>query len=579
MAKYTYSPAGSTLAPSFRDRSPPPPYPASGSGSGSGSSSRSSGRHTPSERTSLLAIWKNADPGDIYPSAPPRSSTSGSFVIASIVAFFTLVVGLSCYFALTRTQARDSFLGPPPVHSIAIIGAGPAGISAAEHLYQRAKDRGIYINITIFESAPIIGGQLALNSSTGGPVFPYDDIAQDPIIAEDIAGTALLWGNPLFTKTSEKTLGDHVEIAESGSQLASYFMGSGIIAQTTRPYSKTPTTDWMGLIFRYGSSVWSAGAMAKQGAELQDLLPNAPLVPDISQLLISMGIVDYARKTTSNELNDRGIGGAYVPEILAPEVSRTYAQQVGDMSALSLMLASGIEDTATAYVGGEFLERADLVVGAIGADVRESTEVRGIKYAQIDEHDFSWLVHYSIPATPDRFVAEPFEKVILAAPRLDLYQGIAAEDVAAVSALTYRDAYIAFFTVSRRIGKYGGEAINQVMFTENALGPIREIMFVRDVNRIAEDGSSTVEYLYRAVSDEDSVEQLEHLDVGITWIYQKKLENAYPSTFPANRFPPFKLSNNGLWWTSAIHTLASTIDLSCLAGKVVAEQLISEIRR
>ncbi|KAK6954373.1 hypothetical protein Daesc_004340 [Daldinia eschscholtzii] len=609
MARYDYSYPNSTPAPSYRSQTPPPAY------TYDPPPPRSWGRPPPLEYTPL--IRKEPEPGR------PHIIISGfrtfyacirdsSILLFSCIAdcfklllvfigefflqllVFALIVTFIFYVpSLSRFLKSLFVVPPPPVYSVAIIGmytlkrlkrpsrkrgAGPAGICAAQHLYHRARARGVHVNITIFESAPVIGGQLALNSSTGSPVFPYDDPTQDPIIAEDIAGTALLWGNPLFTKTSEKILGDEVQISEADSQQVSYFSGDHVVAETTRPYAKTPFFDWTGLIFRYGSSVWSAGVMAKQGAELQDRLVDLPLVPDIAQLMISIGIFDYVKKSTRQELNDRGIGGAYVPEVLSPEVGRVYSQSMSDISALALMLAAGIEDTASAYVGGELIERLEMIVSAIGAHVRESTEVHGIKYARIDEDNSTWLVQHSSPSSSGRLQAEPFDKVIIAAPKFDLYRAASAEDVEAASVLAYHTAHVAFFTVPRRIDAYGGD-VNQVLFLENALGGIRELAFVREIARIGDDGHSTVEYLYRALADNDALEQLEQLNLRISWSYQKKLENAYPYMLPTTRFPPFKLSDKGLWWTSAIHMIASTVDTSCHAGKIVAEQLINELRR
>ncbi|KAI1808310.1 hypothetical protein F4811DRAFT_291245 [Daldinia bambusicola] len=581
MARYSSSSVGSTPAPSYRSKSPPPAYsyyPAA--------TSSSSSRTLPSERTPLVRTEYKIRQVHIDIPRPPYARISEYFFLFLGFAFVVCILCIPIFFLLPKGPVVPP--PPPPIHSIAIVGAGPAGICAAQHLYHQAQARGIHVDITIFESSLLIGGQLALNSSTGGPVFPYDDSTQDPIIAEDIAGTALLWGNPLFTKTTEKILGDEVQISEAGSQRVSYFTGDQVVAQTTRPYSKTPYLDWMGLIFRYGSSVWSAGALAKQGAELQDLLANhLPLnTPDVAQLMIAAGVFDYVRKSSPTELADRGIGGAYVSDVLDPEISRVYyARSTPDVSALALMLAAGIEDTAAAYQGGELLERLEMVLGAISArvHVRESTEVLGVKHAQISEHEAAWLVQYSSSGNgPDTSIphqAAPFDKVIIAAPRLDLYAGASAQDVDAASALAYRAAHVALFTVPRRIDGYGGGDVNQVLFLENALGGIRELAFVKEVVRIGEDGQSIVEYLYRALADDNAREQLERLDLGITWLYQKKLENAYPYMFPASRFPPFKLSDKGLWWTSPMHMIASTVDLSCHAGKIVAEQLVSELRR
>lgn len=98
-------------------------------------------------------------------------------------------------------------------------GAGPAGISAAQHLRNsRAARTSVHFNITIYESKPVLGGALALHHANGSSVFPKDDPNQSPITAEDIAGTALMWNNALFTQDSEKALKDKIKFTELGPE-------------------------------------------------------------------------------------------------------------------------------------------------------------------------------------------------------------------------------------------------------------------------------------------------------------------------------------------------------------------------
>lgn len=77
---------------------------------------------------------------------------------------------------------------------------------------------GAHFDITVFEAGPSVGGKLAFFDPDGGRTFPYDDIALDPITAEDITGPALMWSNLLFTQSSERILGDKVEFSEIPSQ-------------------------------------------------------------------------------------------------------------------------------------------------------------------------------------------------------------------------------------------------------------------------------------------------------------------------------------------------------------------------
>jgi hypothetical protein len=75
-----------------------------------------------------------------------------------------------------------------------------------------------HFDVTIFESAPFVGGKLAIYHDETGLVYPYNDTMQYPITAEDIAGNALMWSNPLFTKDSEEALRDEIDFVELESQ-------------------------------------------------------------------------------------------------------------------------------------------------------------------------------------------------------------------------------------------------------------------------------------------------------------------------------------------------------------------------
>ncbi|XXG94686.1 hypothetical protein Hte_000943 [Hypoxylon texense] len=509
---------------------------------------------------------------------------------------FTLAIQLTIFFLffaflykvllliLSTISPHETIPAPPPTYSVAIIGAGPAGISAAQYLHNKARSLDIRFNITLFESAPSIGGQLALNDSTGGPVFPYNDRTQDPIIAEDIAGTALMWSNPLFTKSVEDTLGESTEFSELPSQQVGYFDGERIVSQTTRPYSKTPTSSWLGLIWKYGGSTWRAGAMSQEG-DLRERFNDPPLQADITQLMSELGVAEPVQEYAHDGLDARGIGDPYVTEVLAPQVARALSQKVADISTLAMVLSAFQEDTASAWVGGDLLGRLEQILGATGAiAVKTSTEVSGLKHEDISSDASAWLVKYSAHGASSAARAEAFDRVIIAAPSFDLYRAASVDDVEAASVLTYHPAHVTFFTLPARLSRDVYGDVEQVLFLErqeegDSLGGVRELAFVREVVRVTDDGNRKIEYMYRALSDGDATERLQQLDLEVTWLYQARLDNAYPFLYPFRRFPPFKLSEKGLWWTPAIHAIASTVDMSWLAGQIVAEEVAKDVLR
>ncbi len=58
------------------------------------------------------------------------------------------------------------------------------------------------MDVTVFEENYAVGGRLRLNSTgPGGPLFAWDDQwAEDALQAEDVAGSALFWGNKALRK-------------------------------------------------------------------------------------------------------------------------------------------------------------------------------------------------------------------------------------------------------------------------------------------------------------------------------------------------------------------------------------------
>ncbi|KAI1416056.1 hypothetical protein F5Y13DRAFT_155960 [Hypoxylon sp. FL1857] len=505
----------SVVSSSDRSKSPPPPY----------STRPPSPRWRLNEQSPLLR-QRGHSGGDSKPASDQVNfHASHCIILLLLLTIFTAIFWYLYHIISGISTSHPYIPSPPPVYSIAIVGAGPAGISALQHLYLGSKNRGLHVNITLFESAPLIGGQLALNDSTGRPVFPYDDPDGIPITAEDIAGTALVWGNPLFTKTSEAILGDHIEFSERPSQEVSYITGDRIISQNVRPYSQTPFFRWMGLIFHYGSSVWQAGGLAKDGTELRNRFVDAPSTTDVIQLMVSLGILDPVQEFAQNGLDSRGIGGAYETEILGPQVERVHSQGIPNISTLAMMLAAAQEDYANAYVGGELIDRLEQIVAATGVTVRTATEVAGIKHEQINDHESKWLVEYGASSPPIR-EAEPFDRVILAAPNFDLYRASSIDDIEAASVLTYHSTHVTFFTLPSRLDTNDFGDVDQILFHDgqgryDAFKGIRELAFVREVVRFV-DGHTVVEQLYRALSDDDVTKEIRE-NLGVTWLYQAKV--------------------------------------------------------
>ncbi|TGJ84841.1 hypothetical protein E0Z10_g3923 [Xylaria hypoxylon] len=544
------------------------------------------------ERAPLL---RNLSPPIGLPGRP--WSTSVLTFAARIFAALSVLWLLVDYWDWTQLP-----LNPLPTYSVAIIGmhylgqnpalgfiflfwdepsnflqgAGPAGISAAQHLRNSPATRYVHFNITIYESKPVLGGALAFHDVNGSSVFPKDDPMQIPIAAEDVAGTALVWNSALFTQDSEKVLRDKIEFIELGPKQIGY---------------KTPMSTWVQLLWTYGNSVWRGNKLAQDGA-LQKAIVKVPLVPDVAKIFKSLGVLRPLRQRANDMLRGRSISERYTTDILEPQVQRAYGQGLNKVTGLTAMMAVAQEEFANAYQGENLIQRLRRIVHEIDVEVRTSTRVTGIKYVEIGEKHPAWLIrHESADGGGGNSSIEMFDGVIIAAldfdillengeksvPNLVNYYDIDAD--AAQAAVREDDYYvpvhITFFTSDAKLSPWDDD--EEVLFLEpqKAAG-MRELTLVREVFNY-QDNSTKAEYLYHVLSIRSVLEVLRSR-ANITWSYQTKIEKAYPVLSPLQRFPPFKMPwAKGFWWTSIIQRAGTSVDLNWLAGKVAAQGLINEV--
>ncbi|KAI0438778.1 hypothetical protein F4803DRAFT_533830 [Xylaria telfairii] len=483
---------------------------------------------------------------------------------------------------------------PLPIYNVAIIGAGPAGIAAAQHLHNSPSTRYVQFNVTIFESRPVLGGVLAFHDANGSSVFPKDDLTQSPITAEDITGSALMWDNALFTRDSEKILKDKVDFFELGPEQIGYYRNTVKVATTVHPYEKTPMLMWLQLLWTYGSSISRGDKLAKDGT-LRNAMLNVPLIPDVEKIFKSLNVLNPLKQQANELLKGCGISEQYAKEILEPQVQRAYGQSVNQVTGLTAMMAAAREESANAYGGGDLIERLQRIVQKMDVGIRTSTRVTGIKYLEEYEKRPAWLIRYeSADSSGSGYSFELFDKVIMAALDLDVQLENGDEptpglmthyntDATAVTASMqetdpFIPVHLTFFTSDAKLSPWSQDE-GQVLFLETqAAAGMRELALVREIVTY-HDFSTKVEYLYRVLSDRPVLKELQS-HTKITWSREKSIEKAYPVSFPLQRYPPFKLPwAHGFWWTSVMQRAGTSIDLNWLAGKVVAQELIEEVTK
>ncbi|KAI1120725.1 hypothetical protein F5Y10DRAFT_257819 [Nemania abortiva] len=522
-------------------------------------------------------------------------------VIITVVALHLVAGFFAIQFLVNHWGSTQTPPTTPPTYNVAIIGGGPAGIAAAQHLRSMPTARDVRFNITIFESKPVLGGVLALHNANGSSVFPKDDPMQDPITAEDITGKALVWSNTLFTQDSERILEDKVNFLELGPEQIAYYRNTAKTVSATRPFGKTPTGTWLQLLWAYGSSIWRGDQLAQDG-NLRQAILKVPLKANVEDIFAALGVLKPLKQQAKAMLKERSISDRYATEIIEPQVQRAYGHGLNQVTGLMAMMAAAWEESANAYQGGDLIDRLQRIVREIGVDVRTSTRVTTVRGVKINEKRPAWLIRYEGAqdgdGDGDGSPIELFDKVIMAAsdPSILLefnYQEFlefterhhdddGVGGIPTVPAMQQQDAppapvHVTFFTTDARISPWGNDNEDQALFLEaSKAAGMRELALVREITNY-EDPSAETEYLYRVLSQKPVLGELQKR-AKITWSFETRIENAYPLLSPLQSYPPFKLQwLNSLWWTYTIQRAATSVDLNWLAGKIVAQDLIREV--
>jgi hypothetical protein len=266
-------------------------------------------------------------------------------------------------------------------------------------------------------------------------------------------------------------------------------------------------------------------------------------------------------------------------------------QEIEEMSDLAMSMALEREGQGGWNIGGNILIVLDELLKSSHAEVRLRTRVSGFRREMVQEGKEEWIVEYSADGGEVEY--EIFDKVILAAPRnaSGLHHTVSSteEDGLEFSeSPEYYSRYITFLTSRTELDPkhfgVSGPLPEQILTVSSPhlreLEGIHEISHLRDFYKI-EEGKSATEHLYRILSNQDVLNQVifglfDDEGEGITWLYQEKIENAYPMLYPRNTFPQFALGSS-LWDTSAVESIGSSIDLSWVAGENVARMVMAEI--
>jgi prenylcysteine oxidase / farnesylcysteine lyase len=455
--------------------------------------------------------------------------------------------------------------------------------------------RGIQTNITIFEEKNSVGGRLLLQRNRdaravqGFPNFSLEDIATGNLLYNRILRTRdAKWLEDGFGKNWK---------TEVKTSSVGFFDGGKILSVATRPVDKSGWTEWLGRIFRYGASVWRARKLPTGTMKgFEKFLDLEGTYEDVGQMLAATENGGPVATSAVERLKLNGLSQEYTREVLGPQVKRHTCQDVEELSDLALSMALDREDQGSqnSEVDGSLATVLSKFGDLSKAELKFSTKVSGLRREMVIEGRESWILEYSGAETKSGSSYEMFDKVIIAAP-WNTSSLLSPDTWVDYEQIQYRSQWLTLFVSnSTLVTKDFGDPTNlptQILPIPSSklLQPfqgIQEITHLKEFTRFDHLTRIThLDHLYRIISDNkidvSTIGQLSQApdDQSKPRFHQEQIGNAYPLLYArSGGFPSFKVAE-GLWHTSAVESIWSSVDLSWVAGENVARLVAQQIAK
>jgi prenylcysteine oxidase/farnesylcysteine lyase len=467
--------------------------------------------------------------------------------------------------------------------NVAIIGAGSAGASAAYFLRKYSQERGIQLNMTVYERESYVGGR----STTVGV---YGD-QEDPVEL----------GASIFVQVNQNLVNAAKEFNLSTSGFRDYRSDApalGIWNGKDFVYTQASGGSWWDtakLLWKYGlAPVKTLNLMkATVGKFLQ--MYDEPYFPwkSLSQVAYDLGLTAATACTGEQFLEQNGIGKLFAQDIVQASTRVNYAQNLPLIHGLEAMVCMAT-DGAQAIDGGNWQIFSNMLV-ASGAVVHLNRTVSKLAKLQDSTYSISTKGTDSV----DMFEQQSFDEVVLAGPLQ--YSGIEFENEPrhVPDKIPYVQLHVTLFTSKHLLSPQAfnlrsDQLVPQVVLTtlppgethgSNPAGVGSPGFFSISLLRPSMDtrhGEERLEYLYKVFSPSQlndefliNVLGLEGDEIGhedVSWMY-RKVWDSYPYEYPRVTFEELEL-DDGLWYTAGIESLISTMETSSLMGKNVARLMV-----
>ncbi|OJD37979.1 prenylcysteine lyase [Diplodia corticola] len=494
-----------------------------------------------------------------------------------------------------------------PAKRVAIIGAGAGGSSAAYHLSGYASAAGIATNITVFERAPYIGGRSTTVHAYDVPSMPVELGASIFVQVNQILVDAAARFN-----LSSDGLGDAIAVEgedddDKGRDLLGVWDGHQFVLTTPDDMG---WWDKAKMLWKYGLAPIRTMQLMKKtvGAFLN--MYDAPHFPwtSISEIAHELGLVDASAATGAEFLRKNGIGEAFAHDVVQASTRVNYAQNLALVNGLISMVCMAT-DGAMSIDGGNWQIFAAMATAATH-DIRLNTTVSALA----KQADGTYLLTPSTATTGAAAAPEAFDEVILAAPYQFANITFTPHPPKHVpDAIPYVRLHVTLFASPHRLSPAAfnlapGTPVPRVVLTtlgaDDAPGTSPDdnrsragaagFFSISTLRTVRHPRTARREHLYKIFSpapvsgaflakilgvrtefddgESDVGEDAAGRRGSVTWVY-RKVWDSYPYEWPRVTFEEVRL-DEGLWYTSGIEGLISTMETSALAGKNVARLVV-----
>ncbi|KAF7917824.1 uncharacterized protein EAE97_011962 [Botrytis byssoidea] len=508
---------------------------------------------------------------------------------------------------------------------IGIIGAGPAGVGVVQgvrdglsRFSQDFRDRNIdvQVEIVVYDEKTRVGGRMVVEG-TNGIELEVEDVA-----------SGVLNGKLLSIIGGIENVNAQADIITESENLGmgkvAYFNGNNIVTETYRPYSTTPWKHYIYLFIKYGPSVWHAPRIPTGTMKsLHDFLPklNTTAVSSVRDLtyIISnkFGYTPFSLPATER-LRKNGVEGAYIRDILAPQVRRHTGQSIEQISDLTLSIALEREESGSPKAVNQGFHQM-----AMERSLRENkamlhlgAKVVHARWEEVIGDHAKWMIQWENAAHNENALSsEEFDKIIIAAPFNYTELLGKTQDGESLYPLDddfqdieYQPLYITFFTTSSLLTSSLKNApsplpaqllpiLDSRQPSTSPFNSLIELSLLRtifppsqspDFNPHSPHPPNPPKYLYRLLSSHPltptSFSSILHLPNSTnleTW-NQQEITHAYPltQTFPSDSQEEkgsLKLGDH-IWTTRGIErVLGDMVEEAWNAGRMVGRNVATEI--